>query len=169
MQLNRGQIIGPADHRDHLAIAQPGAALDELAHQPGADAQAGGVGGDIDRRFQGVAIGRAGAELGGIGVALHDAIPLGDQIRRAVVEHGLTASRDLGRIGGDLFVRRRAVLHMMGIDALDVGHVGGLRIANNKGVRHLGKGSLYRFKTSTSMAQMASIMVERLPASLAKP
>ena len=123
-------VVGIADHGDHLAQAQGFASDDQGVQQGAGDAAAAGLGGDIDRVLDHVAIGLAGAERAGVGVADHGAVDLGDQPGQAQGLDGGEAGRHLDLVRRLQLEGAASVGDAFGIDGGDRRHVGRGRLAD---------------------------------------
>jgi hypothetical protein len=98
MEPDRRDLRAVADHRHHLALADLRAFLDQRRQQRLADTLPDRILVDIDRILDGEFIGRPRPPVAGIGIAQHDAVALGHQMRQACFEHRGAAFLHLGEI-----------------------------------------------------------------------
>src|ERR1041385_4156532 len=103
VQPDRGDCFLPADYRDHLAVAELGAAFDQRRQQLAADTAPDLVGIDINRVLECIAVTNTRTERASIAIADNPPIALGDKIRQA-------ARRDLAAAAGNFLDARRRLL-----------------------------------------------------------
>ena len=126
VQLDRGLVIGVADHRDELAAADLLASLDQCAEQQLADAAAGMVLVDVNRIFERKAVGRPGPIQAGVGIADHATVSFRRQVGKLAPDDVGPALAHFGHRGRHQFERGQPVQDMMAVDFGDGGDIAGL-------------------------------------------
>src|SRR6516165_2646158 len=119
MQANRWPCIAAADDRNHLPVAEFGAAVEHGREEGPAYAAPDFRLIDVDRILQGEPIGRAGPVRPGIAVAQHPARVFGDQVGQAAAENRTSTGCELLRVRRNLLEGGEPVEDMMPIDRGD--------------------------------------------------
>src|SRR5882762_10594767 len=127
VQADRRPSVAAADDRNHLAVAEFGAAVEEGSEQRPTDPASDFRGIDVDRVLQGEPIGRAGSVRAGVAIAQHSARALGDQIGQAAGDNLAAAGCDLVGLGRNLLEGRQSVEDVVAVDRSDRGDVALIR------------------------------------------
>ncbi|EGE57304.1 hypothetical protein RHECNPAF_4460083 [Rhizobium etli CNPAF512] len=138
MKRDRGRAR-TADDGHHLTEAEGGAAVDQLTHQRLADALTAGFGRQVDRILHHPAIGRAGAEGRGIGVAEEVSVVIdGGDIGILLADDRGKTLRHLGLGGRCDLVACNAVQDGVAIDPGNGGDIGFRGVTQKEGHRAVG-------------------------------
>ena len=137
MQADRSGIAAVADDCEHLPATGRLAAFDQRGEQQTSDAAPACGLVDIDRVFDGEAVGRPQSEPVDVGIAQHPIALVGNQIGEAVFHDIGAPTGHLGQIRRRDLEGAGAMQDMVGIDRLDGVHVGVAAVADQRSIHGL--------------------------------
>src|SRR5690606_19745115 len=142
-----------ADRRDQVPEPQPFDPFDQDLHEGARDAAAAGALLDIYRDLDAVAVGRPGAEGGGVGVARKGSVEFSRQPRQTQKPYAGETTRHFLQGRGLKFESGRAVQHFAPIEGLDGLEIGRRSVADKRGHRRL-----FRHLPSLDSARTSDIL-----------